>query len=420
MGHKPSLAAVSDGELRRRLSECLRQSRGAEADLVACIAEFDARRLFAREAAPSMFAWCTEVLHLSEHEAYLRITVARASREHPVLLEMLGDGGIHLSGIAKLAPHLTRDNCEDLLKRAQHRSKRQIEELVASLAPRPPAPAAMRRLPEQRREVRPSSTPGSGRGQVSTSRRELGPGEAGAPAPDVALDGVLTASGDSPADGRAGVSELGPDRVPTPSTPRQDRPAVMEPIAPARYRVRFDASTELRDKLERLQALMRSAVPDGDLGKIIDQAVTEKLERLEAKRFAKTKKPRKGLAESKASRKGPGGTTLAPKSRRIPAPVRRAVEKRDGSRCAYRDKQGRRCGKRHDLEFHHRRPFGLGGDHTPENLALMCRAHNTFLAEHDYGEEVMERFRRPASRVSEAMAVYGSGGPTPAQWGSPG
>ena len=62
-----------------------------------------------------MFAWCTEVLHLSEAEAYLRIAAARASREHPVLLTMLADGRLHLTGIAKLAPHLTPENRDDLL-----------------------------------------------------------------------------------------------------------------------------------------------------------------------------------------------------------------------------------------------------------------------------------------------------------------
>ena len=33
------------------------------------------------------------------------------------------------------------------------------------------------------------------------------------------------------------------------------RPATVEPVGPARFRVRFDATKELRDKLERLQAL---------------------------------------------------------------------------------------------------------------------------------------------------------------------
>ena len=57
-----------------------------------------------------MFAYCTQALHLSEAEAYLRIAAARASREHPFLLSMLADGRLHLTAIAKLAPHLTRDS----------------------------------------------------------------------------------------------------------------------------------------------------------------------------------------------------------------------------------------------------------------------------------------------------------------------
>ena len=60
------------------------------------------------------------------------------------------------------------------------------------------------------------------------------------------------------------------------------RQALVEPLSPARYKVQFTASAELHDKLERLQALMRSEVPGGDLAAIIERAVTEKLERLEA------------------------------------------------------------------------------------------------------------------------------------------
>ena len=97
-----------------------------------------------------MFAYCTEVLHLSEAEAYLRIAAARAAREHPMLLAMLGDGRLHLTGIAKLAPHLTRENCDTVLKRAAHRSKRQIEELIAELAPRPDVRPVIRKLPERK------------------------------------------------------------------------------------------------------------------------------------------------------------------------------------------------------------------------------------------------------------------------------
>ena len=57
-----------------------------------------------------MHNYCTDVLRLSDAEAYLRIRAARASRNHPMLVTMLEDGRVHLSGIAELAPHLTDAN----------------------------------------------------------------------------------------------------------------------------------------------------------------------------------------------------------------------------------------------------------------------------------------------------------------------
>jgi 5-methylcytosine-specific restriction endonuclease McrA len=172
----------------------------------------------------------------------------------------------------------------------------------------------------------------------------------------------------------------------------------VEPLAPSRYQVRFTASAELREKLERLQALMRYSVPDGDLARIIDIAVTEKLQRVEAKRFGSTRTRRRDLAE----------TDITPSSRHIPAAVKRLVHARDGGRCAYRDKYGRRCAKRHDLEFHHKHPFARGGDHSPANLVVMCKAHNTLVAEQDYGEDVMARFRAASSRAAVPVDAYGA------------
>jgi len=149
------LQSLSDDELLRRLSDLLSQSRRVESDLIAHIGEVDERRLYARQASSSMFAYCTEVLNLSEHEAYLRITAARASRKHPMLLEMLSDGRLHLTAIGLLAPHLTEENRETLLARACHKSKRRIEELLTELSPKPDVPAGIRKLPA----VSPKSAP---------------------------------------------------------------------------------------------------------------------------------------------------------------------------------------------------------------------------------------------------------------------
>ncbi len=141
-----ALQKLSDEELLRHLSELVSRSRRVEADLVAHIAEVDERRLYASKACSSMFAYATEVLHFSEAEAYLRVAVARATRKFPTLLLSLKDGRLHLSAIALLAPHLTDENCESVLARAEHKSKRQVEEVVAQLAPRPDVPSTIRRL----------------------------------------------------------------------------------------------------------------------------------------------------------------------------------------------------------------------------------------------------------------------------------
>ncbi len=405
------LRSVPDDELLRRLAELLRQSRRVEADLVAHIGEVDLRRLYAREAAPSMFAYCTEVLHLSEAEAYLRIAAARASREHPMLREMLRDGRLHLTAIAKLAPHLTPSNRETLLKRAAHRSKRQIEELMAELAPRPDAPALMRKLPAGRAhtqptpalKVRPDAVAPSlawiHPDGVAPSAPWLSPGAAGKPAIGLRPDGDEVREVRDRA--KAAGHGLGPDAVAPPKAPAPTRPASVEPLAPARYKVQFTASAELHDKLERLRALMRASVPDGDLGAVIEQAVTEKLERLESRRFARTKSPRQSLSRTDTA------------SRHIPAAVRRAVHERDGGRCRFVDEQGRRCTARDRLEFHHRHPFSHGGDRGIENVQLLCRSHNLYVAEHDYGKQAMARHRRSRDHVSESWAAYGIEGLVP-------
>jgi hypothetical protein len=175
MENKRPLQSVPDDELLHRLVELMGQSRRVEADIVAHIAEVEQRGLFARHAFPSMFAYCMEVLHLSEAEAYLRIAAARASLKHPVLLAMLAEGRLHLTAINLLAPHLTRENRDGLLERATHRSKREIQEIVAEIAPRPDAPGLVRKLPERKTHSTTALLAASSRAEGSTSEMGFGP-----------------------------------------------------------------------------------------------------------------------------------------------------------------------------------------------------------------------------------------------------
>lgn len=85
---------------------------------------------------------------------------------------MLADGRLHLSGIAKLAPHLTESNRDEVLARAAHKSKRQIEELIAELTPRPDVPTVVRKLPARRSPAPgPPAVPSTPRSPLSNSVR---------------------------------------------------------------------------------------------------------------------------------------------------------------------------------------------------------------------------------------------------------
>ena len=130
-----ALHELSDQELldeARRLAEA---QRGATARLVGAIAEVDARRLCLREGCSSIVGYCVRVLCLSEHAAYLRIEVARLSRRFPAILDRLADGSLTLTNICLLARHLTPENCEELINEALHRSRRELEELLAARFP---------------------------------------------------------------------------------------------------------------------------------------------------------------------------------------------------------------------------------------------------------------------------------------------
>lgn len=140
---------LSDPELIAEVTRLAASERKAIAELVSALAELDARRLYLGEGCTSMFTYCTQVLHLAEHAAFNRIEAARAARRFPVIFELLADGRIHLSAVRLLAPHLTEANHQSLLREASHKSKRQVEQIVARVLPRPDVAASVRKLPSK-------------------------------------------------------------------------------------------------------------------------------------------------------------------------------------------------------------------------------------------------------------------------------
>jgi hypothetical protein len=64
-----ALTRLSDDDLLSEVKTLAAGERQATARLIAALAELDARRLYLGEGCSSLFTYCTEVLHLSEHAA---------------------------------------------------------------------------------------------------------------------------------------------------------------------------------------------------------------------------------------------------------------------------------------------------------------------------------------------------------------
>lgn len=352
---------LSDQDLVARVKVLAQQERETTAALVAHLAILEKRQLYLAEGCSSMFTYCTQVLHLSEYAAYSRIEAARAARKYPVILDLLGDGSINLTTVGLLVPELTPENHIDLLEKARHKSKRQVQELVAQLRPQPSVPSSIRKL---------STT--------NLAVGNLGPSDLPVLPP--------------------------PTELPTAeAAPVPARRHLIAPLAPERYKVQFTASVETHTKLLQAQELLRFQIPDGDVGEIIDRALTALLKDLKRRKFAATVRPRESKSEQPRESRGP-----VPQSRHIPAEVRRTAWARDEGRCAFVGHDMRRCTERAFLEFHHVVPYSTGGEATVENIQLRCRAHNGFEAEIFFGRR-NDRTRSTRDDLTGVTFSTGSG-----------
>src|SRR5919198_5200325 len=145
-----SLVHLTDGDLLRNLAALVVQDRTTTAELLAHLAEVDARRLCLPAGFPSMFLYAVHELRLSEDAALKRIQAARAARRFPVIFDHLAQGRLYLSAVRLLAPYLTSENAHELLDAATHKTKSELEELLAQRFPRSEVLALVTAIPSSR------------------------------------------------------------------------------------------------------------------------------------------------------------------------------------------------------------------------------------------------------------------------------
>jgi len=341
---KYSLSHLSDQTLLHDLVALVARCRATTAELLAHIAEVDARKLYLPAAYPSMYAYCVGELRLCEQAAFRRIRAARTARQFPTIFVALADGRLHLTSVLLMAPYLTDENSNELLAMAAHKNRVEIESLLAHQFPRADLPPLVQPLPS-------SSGPC--------------PGEL------------------SPATVEPGTPALPEAPVPRPR---------VTPLAPERFALQVTVSRSTHDKLRHAQALLSHQVPSGDVATVLELVLDTAIAQLEKRKFAAVTQPRSHRSQPRIQPKA--------NSRHVPAQVRRAVWQRDGGRCTFVSETGQRCAERKLLEFDHVQELARGGLATISGMRLRCRAHNQYGAERTFGTEFMRRKREEARHAA--------------------
>jgi len=208
---------------------------------LAQLAEIDAQEYYRPLGYDTMFRYCVGELHFSEDSAWKRIQAAKICRRFPVLFEAVADGRLHLSAVCMLAPRLEPGNVDELLAAATHRSKSQIEQLLAERFPKPDVPTHIRALPQPAPTLDIHPAPGQ-EIELATGMIPAHAALASAPAPGQKL----------------------------PPTRR----AKVAPLAAERYALHVTIPRKTREKLRRIQDLLSHSIPSRDVAEALDRHST--------------------------------------------------------------------------------------------------------------------------------------------------
>ena len=386
--------ALPDQELLARIDILAGKERQTSVELVAHLAALELRpSLYAAQGYGSLFAYCVQALRLSEDAACNRIDAARVCRQFPGVLDRLASGSISLSALRLLKPLLTTENHESVLDEAAHKTRKEVQVLIAALAPQPDVIASVRKLPGER--VNGGGGDSDGASAASDPTLEFSAPTSCGSLPTTPVVSAMP----SP------MTKVMPSPAQPPLTGRKDRP-VVEPSAPGRYRVQFTMGAEAHDDFRSVQALLRREIPNGDAGLIFQRAIRLLREKVEKEKMGAARRVQRAVIRpgtdnhDRRARKSMGADGQRPdpgrmpaergrcRSRHIPGAVKRAVWYRDRGQCAFVSEGGRRCSERTFLQLHHIEPYALDGPATTGNISLRCPRHNQYEAEIVFGPRV--------------------------------
>jgi len=147
--------------------------------------------------------------------------------------------------------------------------------------------------------------------------------------------------------------------------PREAKPEKIREINPEESSLELTVSKELREKLEKLKALLSHKNPSLKMSGVLEAIADIALKQLE-----KVTSPEIARASNNQKR-----------SRYIPAKTKNIIFQRANHQCEFTTHNNKRCEATHFLEIDHKHSYSHGGGNEIQNLQLLCRKHNQRKAE---------------------------------------
>jgi len=125
------ISRLTDKALHARVREIVLGERKLTLLAIDHLLEVDKRRLYAVQAYPSLFAYCTGYLGYSNAAAARRMSAARAIRRFPRVRGMLERRELTLSTLSLISGELRGADAGKLIDAIKGRSRRDAEEILA-------------------------------------------------------------------------------------------------------------------------------------------------------------------------------------------------------------------------------------------------------------------------------------------------
>lgn len=309
--------------------EAVAQLRASEFELICCLRTVESLLVYRFLGYGSLWRYAVEALHLSEHQAFDFVTVARKTRQVPGFLEALERGDLTVSKARRLCVVINSENYVEWLEMAKSCTKRELEKAIAKVSPRAAVEEGTRVVDGDLHELRMAISEQNlarlkqAQNLISQARRK-----------PVTLEETICE-----------MSEFYLERK--------------DPVRKAERAI----EREIKRSAQTDRISTESRVPFG-AAEPVDHAEQVK-------------------SVSNEMRLGPGRVDgdIMTRSGRLSrrkkkASVQHRVHIRDRNECQFKMPDGRRCGESRFIELHHRIALSEGGPDTPENLVCLCSAHH--------------------------------------------